>query len=108
MIVHTCNLNTQESEAGGMRVPGQPGLYHKVLSPNPKCRKFLPCLTQPHLPRSWLRLEHPTVGREGQSPVAVVKDSKHNCTGERADVSVWGRGMPGPKLGGTAWPGAGD
>lgn len=36
MVVHTCNLNSQEAEAGGLRIPDQCGLHHKVLSQNPQ------------------------------------------------------------------------
>jgi hypothetical protein len=32
MEVHTCNLSSQEAEAGGWRFPGQPGLHSENLS----------------------------------------------------------------------------
>jgi hypothetical protein len=32
MVVHTCNLSTQEAEAGGSQVQDQPGLLGKILS----------------------------------------------------------------------------
>jgi hypothetical protein len=32
VVVHTCNLSTEEAEAGGLQVQGQPGLYNKTLS----------------------------------------------------------------------------
>jgi hypothetical protein len=31
MVVHTCNPTTQEAEAGGSRVPGQPELYSETV-----------------------------------------------------------------------------
>jgi hypothetical protein len=32
MVVHTFNPSTQEAEAGGTQVGGQPGLHRKILS----------------------------------------------------------------------------
>jgi hypothetical protein len=32
MVVHAFNPRTQETEAGGPRVPGQPGIYNNTLS----------------------------------------------------------------------------
>jgi hypothetical protein len=32
MVVHACNPSTQETEAGGLWVPGQPKLHSKTLS----------------------------------------------------------------------------
>jgi hypothetical protein len=32
MVVHNCNPSTPEAEAGGLEVPGQPGLHSKNLS----------------------------------------------------------------------------
>jgi hypothetical protein len=29
MVFHTCRHSTQEAEAGGLQVPGQPGLYNE-------------------------------------------------------------------------------
>lgn len=28
----TCDPNTQVAEAGGLRAPGQPGIYNKIIS----------------------------------------------------------------------------
>jgi hypothetical protein len=36
MVVHACNFSTQEAEAGGLQVQGQPGLYGKTLSQEKK------------------------------------------------------------------------
>jgi hypothetical protein len=36
MMVHTCDPNSQESEAGLPRVPGQPGLQCETLSQKTK------------------------------------------------------------------------
>jgi hypothetical protein len=32
VVMHTCNSSTQEAEAGGLRVPGQPGLHSETLA----------------------------------------------------------------------------
>jgi hypothetical protein len=32
MTVHPCNSSTQEAEAGGLKVQGQPALYRETLS----------------------------------------------------------------------------
>jgi hypothetical protein len=32
VVVHSCNLSTQEAEAGGSLVQGQPGLHSETLS----------------------------------------------------------------------------
>jgi hypothetical protein len=31
-MVYVCNPSTQEAEAGGLRVPGQPGLQSETLA----------------------------------------------------------------------------
>jgi hypothetical protein len=36
MVVHACNLSTQEAEEGGSKVPGQPGLHSEILSSKKK------------------------------------------------------------------------
>lgn len=33
-MVHTCNPNTEETEAEGLQVPSQPGLHREALSLN--------------------------------------------------------------------------
>jgi inosine/xanthosine triphosphate pyrophosphatase family protein len=39
MVAYNCNLSTWEVEAGGLQVPGQPGLYSKTLSQKKKKKK---------------------------------------------------------------------
>jgi hypothetical protein len=39
MVVHTCNPNTGEAEAGGSGVHGQPGTYSETLSMLQKKKK---------------------------------------------------------------------
>jgi hypothetical protein len=41
IVVHTCNPSTQKAKAGGLQVPGQPGLYGKTLSQKKKFLYFL-------------------------------------------------------------------
>jgi hypothetical protein len=36
MVVQACSLSTQEAEAGGWKVPGQPGLYSEIRSQKKK------------------------------------------------------------------------
>jgi hypothetical protein len=36
MVVHTYNPSTQEAEAGGLQVGGQPGLHSKISSQKKK------------------------------------------------------------------------
>jgi hypothetical protein len=39
--MHTCNPNTQEAEAGGLGVQGQPGLQRKTLCQETKQKNLL-------------------------------------------------------------------
>jgi hypothetical protein len=46
MVVHSYNPSTQEAKAGGLRIPGQPGL-HNELEAN------LGCTVSPYLKRNF-------------------------------------------------------
>jgi hypothetical protein len=39
VMMHAYNPSTQETEAGGLRIQGQPGLHNKTLSKNPPSQK---------------------------------------------------------------------
>jgi hypothetical protein len=39
VVIHSCNPSTQEAEAEGLRVQGQPGLHSKTLFQKIKGRK---------------------------------------------------------------------
>jgi hypothetical protein len=41
MVAHTCNLSTQEADAGGTRVLGQPKICSKTLPHRKKENKYI-------------------------------------------------------------------
>jgi hypothetical protein len=42
MVAYTCNSSTGEAEAGGLEVPGQPGLYGEILIKKQQTKSEVP------------------------------------------------------------------